>query len=346
MLIQFKPRTWRVILVVFLVLMVLYFLYLVRSILVPFFWAMVLAYLLSPPVGFLERRGLPRVAGILLIYLGAAGLVVLLVGVGLPVMSGEIDELVAALPSYSQHAQDIVNNAQVEYRQAVLPQSVREAIDQGVSQIQVKIVGVLREFVQGIISLFSGVLSLIFAPILAFYIIKDADLIKKRLISALPKSWRGDVIAIAQELDRVLCSFLRGHLTVCCLVGVLTGVSMFLLGVKFSFLIGLMAGITDLVPYFGPFIGAIPAVGLALLQSPLLALYAAVVILVIQQLESNLITPKILGECVGLHPLVIVFALLAGGSLFGIVGMLLAVPGAASLKVIAKYIYLKMLNDD
>ncbi|NPV27744.1 MAG: AI-2E family transporter [Firmicutes bacterium] len=341
-----NPKIWRVFLLIALGLTTLYFLYLVRSILPPFAWAVVLAYLLNPLVVLLECHGIPRMFGILLIYLGLAALVVLLVTVGLPTMSDEIDELVSVLPHYTQHAQDLVQNAQNEYAQAPLPHSVREAIDQGIERVQVTIIQVLRDLVQGMIGLFSGVLGLVLVPFLAFYILKDVELIKKKLISLLPKSCRGDILTICQEIDQVLSSFIRGHLMVCCLVGVLTGVSMFLLGVKFSLIIGLIAGIADLVPYIGPIISAIPAVGLAMLQSPLLAVYVVIVFIVIHQIESNVITPKIMGDCVGLHPLVVVFALLAGGHLLGIVGLLLAVPGVAVVRVVANYFYQKILNTE
>ncbi len=128
------------------------------------------------------------------------------------------------------------------------------------------------------------------------------------------------------------------------LVGLLVGVAAAVIGVKFALLIGIISAITELIPYFGPFLGGIPAVGLAFSQSTATAIYMAVAIVIIQQVESNIISPKIIGDRLGMHPLIIVFALLAGGELLGIVGLLIAVPLTASLKIIGKYLYLKIVE--
>jgi len=138
--------------------------------------------------------------------------------------------------------------------------------------------------------------------------------------------------------------FIRGHLLVASMVGVLTSLGLALVGVKFYLLLGIIAGIADLIPYFGPIIGAIPAVGLALLNSSQQALYVLLVMVVVQQVENNLLSPKILGDSVGLHPVVVIFVLLAGGHLFGILGMLLAVPLTAILRILVNYLYTLLVS--
>jgi len=120
---------------------------------------------------------------------------------------------------------------------------------------------------------------------------------------------------------------------------------MYLIGLDFALIIGLIAGVGELVPFLGPILAAIPALSLALLVSRETAIYAAVVILIVQQLENAVISPKILGESMGLHPLTVIFAIMAGGELYGLLGILLAVPIAATLKVILRYIYLKLVDD-
>jgi predicted PurR-regulated permease PerM len=196
------------------------------------------------------------------------------------------------------------------------------------------------------LGIFSQLLSVVFAPILAFYILKDAGLFRAKFLGIFPNSWRGEINSLLRELGDVLERFVLGELLVSAIIGVLTALGMLILGVKFAFIIGLIAGLAELVPYFGPFIGAIPAIGFALLKSQTTAIYAALVILVIQQLEGNVISPAILGGSVGLHPFLVVFALLAGGELLGIWGLILAVPVAAMLRVLCSFLLEKLVAWD
>ena len=146
---------------------------------------------------------------------------------------------------------------------------------------------------------------------------------------------------MAADIDRVLIEGIKGSILIAVVVGTLVGLSALILGVKFPLVIGLLAGVTNLIPFFGAFIGAIPAVLIAYSESWLLAVYQTIAIVVIQQIESNIITPRILGGKLGLHPLFIIFALLAGGNLYGIWGILFAVPVAAMIKVSITWLYLR-----
>jgi predicted PurR-regulated permease PerM len=139
-----------------------------------------------------------------------------------------------------------------------------------------------------------------------------------------------------------LGSFIRGYFLVAAIVGGLTAIAMALLGLEFALMLGIFAGLAELIPYFGPVIGAVPAIGLAVLQSKWLAAKVALAFFVIHQLEGNIISPKILGDKVGLHPLMVIFSLMAGGELYGLAGMLLAVPVAAVLRVVVVFVYIKI----
>jgi predicted PurR-regulated permease PerM len=175
--------------------------------------------------------------------------------------------------------------------------------------------------------------------------LKDTENIKEAFTLTVPRRYRSDVTAIGRDIDEIISAFLRGHLVISFIVGILTGMGMYIVGLEFSFIIGLIAGIAELVPYLGPLITAVPAVALALLHSKKTALYAVVVILIVQQLENAVISPRILGKSMGLHPLMIIFALLAGAELLGFTGVILAVPGAAAIKVVLRYIYLKLVDE-
>ncbi|HEX3032252.1 MAG TPA: AI-2E family transporter, partial [Bacillota bacterium] len=147
------------------------------------------------------------------------------------------------------------------------------------------------------------------------------------------------------DMDQVLRGFIRGHLLVCGLVGGLSALGLYLIGVPFALLLGIIAGILDIIPFFGPILGAVPALALALLQSWQATIYTLLLFVIIQQVEGNIITPKILGEAVGLHPLIIIFALLAGGHLWGVTGMIIALPLAAVIRVAARYMLIKLVSN-
>ena len=146
------------------------------------------------------------------------------------------------------------------------------------------------------------------------------------------------------EMDNSLGSFIRGQLLISAIVGILIAVGLSIMGVDFALIIGLIAGIFNIVPYFGPIIGAVPAVVFALLKSPLTAVYVVLLFAVVNQVESSIISPNILGEHVGLHPVTVIFSIISGGYLFGILGVILAVPVTSIVKVTLRYVHNKLLQ--
>ncbi|HPT68967.1 MAG TPA: AI-2E family transporter, partial [Syntrophomonas sp.] len=225
-----------------------------------------------------------------------------------------------------------------------LPGKLDLMLQDNIARIEKFILDLLKGMVNGIYGFFSKALMIVFAPILAVYIINDWEKIKAAILFILPPASRREAIILTDKIDSVWIEYLKGHLLVSVLVGVATGIAAMIIGVDFALVIGIIAGLTNLVPYFGPFLGGIPAIILALAQSWQDGLYMTGAIILIQQLESNLITPKIIGDKLGMHPLIIVFALLAGGELLGILGMLIAVPLTAALRIIVSFAYLKFVE--
>ena len=185
--------------------------------------------------------------------------------------------------------------------------------------------------------LFSGLFIYLLTPILAYYLLRDKAIICEKINGIFPCAYKQRIAYLCREIDRVLTKFIRGHLLLALIVGILMAIGLSIINVKFAILLGIFAGVLDLVPYFGPILGAIPAVAIALLDSKSKAIYVIIITVLIQQLESNYLSPKILGESVGLHPLAIIFVVLAGGHLFGFLGLVLAVPAAAIGKIIINY---------
>jgi predicted PurR-regulated permease PerM len=196
------------------------------------------------------------------------------------------------------------------------------------------LVGSAGTFVQRITGWISSLVLLIVIPVLTFYFLKDGDKICASIRKMIPPGSRHRIFPVARDIDGVLGGFIRGQLIIAAFVGVTSIIALLLIGVDYAILIGVIAGIANIVPYLGPIIGGSLAVLFALLISPFRALLVIVVFIGIQQIEGNILEPIIFGNQVGLHPVLVVLALLAGGSLGGILGLLIAVPTAAVIRVV------------
>ncbi|MBB6214800.1 putative PurR-regulated permease PerM [Anaerosolibacter carboniphilus] len=308
----------------------------------PVVWAIVIAYLLSPMVHFLERKGVKRTLAVILLYTTVIITIILSSITITPKITKEISNLIELLPQYSQQANEFVNQIYIRIKQLddISPQltGVKEAIEDNIVYIEYTIIDVFKKVTNSIISTFSHIISLALIPIFSFYFIKDADYFKKKIIFLIPKTCREECIDIGRDIDKLLSKFIRGQIIVAMIVGMLSTVALLILEIDFAFLIGFIAGVSNIIPYVGPIIGAIPAVVIALLDTPMKAIWVVIAFTTIQQVESAILSPKIVGDSVGLHPVVVILSLLVGNEWFGVIGMLFAVPVAASIKIIGKHI--------
>ncbi|PKM88542.1 MAG: AI-2E family transporter [Firmicutes bacterium HGW-Firmicutes-12] len=323
--------------------LVVWFVYSVRTILIPFFLGFLIAYVLHPLVDLLEKRKLPRALAISVIYVFFAAIAAVVVFYALPVILRDLNNLVEVIPHYTATIQNMVIEFQLSYSRVPIPDGIREVSDGVINRFEQTSLSIIRGIVSGIIILLSQTFNIVLAPLLSFYFLMDYNEMGNKILCLIPTRYRQGLIVIAHEVDAVIKKVIRGNLLVATLVAILATVGMMIIGMDFPLLIGILVGITNFIPYFGAFISTVPIVLLALLKSKWLALYVFGVMVFIQQIEGNIISPKILGEYIGLHPLVIIFALLAGGTLWGFVGLLLAVPIAAILKVLFKHAYLHLI---
>jgi predicted PurR-regulated permease PerM len=324
-----------------LVAAVVYFLYLVRGLFFSFALAVLLSYLINPLVDAINKRGAPRVAAILWAYLALFLVMAGFLMYGFPLIIDQLNKLAETIPQYTVQAHETVQSIQDHYSDLGMPDGMKQVFDERIHWMEEIILERVSNILAGIVGLVGYVFKILLAPVLSFYILKDLELIKLKAYSILPPAWRDDAADLFKQIDRVLGSFIKGYFLVAAIVGGVTAVAMAVLGVDFALMLGLFAGLTELIPYFGPIIGAVPAVCLALLKSNWLAVKVTMAFFIIHQLEGNFLSPKILGDKVGLHPLVVIFSLLAGGELYGLTGMILAVPTAAVLRVIFNFIFLK-----
>lgn len=317
----------------------------VRTVLTPFLIAAAIAYVLHPVVLFGERRGLSRGQSIALTYLLVAVVLGVLLLFVIPMVVEEANRLVENVPTYIAQLQNALAQLESFYAGTAVPPSVRETINQALEkyldrlEARLDIDASLTALLAGIGGLFGILFNFVLGPILAIYLLKDRAMLRDSFHRMFPQHYRGNVVQLFTDINRVLSGFVHGRLIVSAIVGVIVAVVLAFLGVRFYLILGLFAGLTNLIPYFGPFIGAVPALLLAAMESWGLLLWVAVVYIVIQQLDGFLLTPRVLANRTGLHPIAVVFAVLAGGSLLGFWGLFLGVPMAAVIKVCLDHLF-------
>lgn len=341
-----ERKTGRLFLTLVLLGIGLYFLYLLRGLFISFILAVLITYLVYPLVFAMEKKGTPRVWAILVAYLALFFVVAGIFMYGVPRIVKQLHGLEETIPLYTEQFYGMLHFIQERLTNLGIGDSVRQVLDERVYWFEQNMLQLIRGAVAALIGMVGYIFKIILAPVLAFYFIKDIENIRRRAISFIPGAQREEIVQLLQEINTVLTSYTRGYLLVAAIVGGLTTLAMALLGMDFALMIGIFAGMTELIPYFGPVIGAIPAVGLAVLKTKWLALKVVLAFMIIHQLESSIISPKILGDKVGLHPLAVIISLLIGGELYGLAGMILAVPVAAVLKVIIKYLIYRIKAGD
>ncbi|HBT47101.1 MAG TPA: AI-2E family transporter [Peptococcaceae bacterium] len=322
----------------------LFFLYLVRPLFTPLLGAALLAYFLKPAVIALEKRGWPRPKAILLLYLLGLAVLALTLLYVLPRLLRELNKFLDQLPVFTGEVQGWLQHFYDRYQRPGMPAGLKRLVDESLAVFQGRIEVGIRQAVGLLAGLFSGLTSIVLAPVLAYYLLKDSENLGRSALRLLPPAWREDLLGLWMEIDRILTGFVWGHLLISVLVGALTGLGLFLAGSPYAVVMGIIMGLADLIPYFGPLIGAIPVVALSWMESPRLAIYALGVIVVVQQIETAILAPRILGQSVELSPLAVILAVMAGGELFGVVGLLLAVPAAAVGRVIVGFLWSRLVS--
>jgi len=309
------------------------------SVLNPFLVSFILAYLLSPVVQLLETRGISRFLSIVIIYLMFFIFFYVLITGLLPSFIDDIQALSHKLPDYMKSLQDFLEELQADYHRINIPEAIREIIDENLENLQEWLVSKLEKAYSLVLGVFDRLVMLLLVPVLTFYLLYDEDQLKDKVVRLVPARYRRGFLEIIQETDQQLGAYARGIIIISLVVGVASYLGFLLLGLDFPLVLGIIAGITNLIPYLGPFLGAIPAVLVAFLTSPALVIKVIILILVIQQLESQLIAPVLLGRTLKFHPLAIILALLLGGKIFGFVGLLLALPVALVMRILGNKIW-------
>jgi len=320
--------------------------------LAPFVLGFVFAYVLDPLVDRLVERRVPRSPAIVLLALPVAGAGVVAVLFGVPALVGQADQFVQAAPElvarigewFSGIRERIILMGVPGLDEETLPDLTSLDPDEIVAFLQERREQLASYTWRGVLGLGRGLGSaatvagyVFLTPVLTFYLLRDYDVILARLRGLLPRSREAEVVEFAREYDQLLSRYLRGQLTVALIIGVLTGALLFVLQFPYAFLLGALAGVMGLIPFLGLVLSLIPAVIVALVSGSVLVslVKVAVVYGLVQILDGGVISPRIVGDSVGLHPVWIVLALSVGGFFFGFVGPLISVPVAVGVKLVA-----------
>mgnify|MGYP000952883563 FL=1 len=342
MLMRFVDR--RIVIILLSALVIIFFLFKVRTIIPPFIVGAIIAYLLSPAVTWLEKKGLNRSGAVFVVFIWISVFFLVILFILLPKLYIELGKLITVLPERIQVINEYLQSAKNYYSEKGLPDEVNKLIDQQFVKGEAYLISWLESVINNIPELIMSIGLMILSPVLAVYFLLEGKRISEGVINLVPGRMTGQWQRILQEIDYIIQRYIQGNLLDALIVGLLIGFGVKVVGVEYGFIIGVICGITNLIPYFGPILGGIPAVALALSQSPWHALKVLLIIFIVQQVDGDIINPRLMSNKIGMHPLWVVFALLAGGELAGIVGMLIAVPVAAILRIIFREIYYYLVS--
>ncbi len=291
----------------------LWFLFVIRDVVAIVLMAVVLSAALDPTVNRLERRGIPRGLALAILYVVLAGVLAIIVVTFVPVIGQQFSQLVASLPSLAQKI--------FSFTQRVAPSSVSSG-----SSVTSIISHFGTSLFQSVKNIIGGVISFVAVMVLTFYLTLEERGIRRAVTSVTPARFHATVSQVMEQIEHRLGQWLRGQLTLGLIIGVLVGTGLMLLHVKYALALALIAGLAELIPTVGPYIGMAPALIVAYSQFPALAAWTALLYWGIQQLENNFLVPRVMSKATGVNPIIVLLALLIGARLAGIVGILLSVP--------------------
>lgn len=309
----------------------------IQSILLPLLLGGFLFYICLPFQKLLEKRKIPRWGSISIILITLMLVIMLFISTIAPVLTDQINNLIKNIPYIQREVQNIVDYA-LQQRDR-LPDNISQKINDSIESISAIVTKMLSNSFSYISSLVSTLFLLILVPFFLIYMLKDHE----RFIPFIAKPFKGRtkwfVVNLSKDINQTLQSYIQGQVTVSVILGVLLFLGYTFVGLDYALLLALLALITNMIPFLGPWLAFIPAAIIGLIQDPMMLVWVSIITLICQQLEGNVITPNIMGKSLNIHPLTIITVILAAGNLGGFVAILIAVPTYAVLKTIVRNVY-------
>ncbi|WP_413358846.1 AI-2E family transporter [Bacillus subtilis] len=316
---------------------------LLKTISLPIILTGIVFYLLNPVVDFLERRRIRRIYSILLLYLLIIGLITITIVSIIPFLKEQIMSLIDNIPRYV----DIVENQTKQLIGSNFVNQAQQTTNINISDLATKVSDQAATIVN---STFTGVgnfigalteiiISIVTVPFILFYLLKDGKKLPVYILKFVPTQLKEQTYTVLSEMNHRLSSYIRGQIIVSFCIGFLLFIGYLIIGLDYASLLAVIAACTSIVPYLGPTIAITPAIIIAIVTSPLMLLKLVIVWTIVQLIEGKLISPQIMGKNLHIHPITIIFLLLTAGKLFGVVGIILAIPGYAVAKVITTHLF-------
>ncbi|MDU1642280.1 pheromone autoinducer 2 transporter [Peptoniphilus harei] len=334
--------------------------------------AIIFAYIIDPIVNYLERKGVKRQFGVIIVYISAILIFGILIVSVIPKTINEISNLLTSLPAMVDTLIREVNNfasnvfakfnielpenfinvyketnpkvnGDVETPQIVsdILNSIKATINDLIVKAQGSLMGSLSNVLSKLYGFLTSAFRLVLIIIFSFYFSVDKDRFMHRVKKAIPNKYRDDISYLTSNIDTALQQFIRGRMLMAIFVGLITMAYLLVLRVDFAIIIGLITCVADIIPYIGPFLGCAPAVLFAFMDSPMKALWVLILFVIVQWVENNILAPKLIGDSTGLNPLVILISIIIGGGIFGVWGMVISVPLMSIIFILVDFIKIK-----
>jgi len=319
------------------------FIVFLKTIFFPVLLAGVLFYILHPFVSLLEKKGVSRIVSIASIYLIVIGLFVFLVLTVIPIIKDQIDALIDNLPYFGHE----IERAARRFGESNLLGKIQENLNINVANMVkdytvdfTKSLSSVTGNVTGFLSTITEVvLTFVMVPFILFYLLKDGEQLPNHFLKFISEQRRPAAMRILDDMHYAISSYIRGQIIVSLFIGIMLLIGYLIIGIKYAVLLAILAMIVNIVPYVGPIIAITPALIIAFIDSPAMVLKVIIVMMVVQLAEGKFISPQVMGKKLDIHPITIIFIILTAGNLFGIMGIILAIPGYAILKVLVTHGY-------
>ncbi|MBA7584917.1 AI-2E family transporter [Candidatus Atribacteria bacterium 1244-E10-H5-B2] len=301
-----------------------------------FSFALMLAYFFDPLYRYLIHKKVPKVLAIIIVFGIIITLLILIVFFLIPSVINQLNILYKEVPNFIENYQNLILSIKPQLSKFINPADVEILLKENLSELQRGVLG----FSQSIIIYLSNIVSsitfgIVIIPLILFYLMRDIVVFKENLYIFVSRENKKEFKEVLEEIDHIVSGFIRGRIIVCFIVGTLIGIGLYFLNLKFALIIGIVSGVFNFIPYLGPIVGVILALIFALGSPWWTLLLIVVLFFLVNQLEAIYLNPNILGKGLGLHPLTVILSMLICGQLLGILGVLVAVPLAAILKVLA-----------
>ncbi|KKR08131.1 MAG: hypothetical protein UT32_C0003G0007 [Parcubacteria group bacterium GW2011_GWC2_39_14] len=319
----------------FLVVILLFFLYVIKDVLAIIFVSIIFSSAVDPWVDKMQSKHFPRFVSILLIYVVLFSIIFLAVYALIPPLTEQVTQLATNFPKYFTKLGDTYQGL----RSFSLEHGVLDNLNQGITAIKDNLTSAVGSVLGSVVTVFGGIISFFVILVITFYMTIEESAIKRSLGFILPEKYQPLVLQIIDKVQKQIGNWLKGQLVLCLIIGLMSYIGLLILGINYALVLAFVAAIGEFIPYVGPFVSAVPAIFLALTQSPTKGLCVLILYVIIQQVENHLVAPKVMQKAVGLNPIITIISLLIGVKIAGFLGVFLAIPVATGLSVVVRELY-------